>query len=136
MDRGAVTAVGARIEGIDHIDLAVEDVTEACAYYERLGFVVVRRTEHAGGAVELRFPGDGAQPTLELVPCTRPDGTRLAEPGIRHIGLRCSDIHAVQRELAGRGVAFGKSPGYYATTQRWLCNTTDPSGNIVQLVGA
>lgn len=124
------------IEGIDHIDLAVEDIESACAWYEQLGFSVVRRTTHVGGAVELRFPGQGAQPLLELVPCTAPDGRRLAEPGIRHIGLKCSDIHGVRAQLIDRGVPFARPPGYYAPTQRWLCNTEDPSGNVMQLVGA
>lgn len=129
-------AGAARIEGIDHIDLAVEDVAAACGWYEQLGFRVVRRTAHVGGAVELRFPGAGEQPLLELVPCTAPDGRRLAEPGIRHIGLKCSDIDGVRTQLVARGMPFAKQPGFYAPTQRWLCNTIDPSGNIMQLVGA
>ncbi|MDO9406678.1 MAG: VOC family protein [Polaromonas sp.] len=122
-------------DGIDHIDMAVEDVAATATFYEGMGFLVTRRTDHAGGAVELRFPGDGEQPVLELIPCVKPDGTRIATPGIRHIGLRCKDIGAAHAELSQRGYDFKKAPTFYAVTERWLANTIDPSGAIVQLVG-
>lgn len=122
-------------EGIDHIDMAVEDVEACAAFYEGMGFRVTRRTDHAGGAVELQFPGEGQQPVLELIPCVKPDGTRIATPGIRHIGLRCKDIRAAHSELSQRGYPFKNEPRYVAVTERWLANTTDPSGAIVQLVG-
>ena len=123
------------VNGIDHIDMAVESVEEAAAFYVKLGFEILRRTEHVGGAIELRFPGEGDQPVLELVPCTKPDGTRLAEPGVRHIGLRCSDVHAAYRTLGANGVSFRKEPGYYGVTRRWLLNAIDPSAPMMQFVG-
>ena len=123
-------------EGIDHIDMAVEDVEATAAFYAGLGFEIVRRTPHAGGAVELKFPGAGTQPVLELIPCVKPDGTRIAHPGIRHIGLLCKDIRAAHAELSRRGYPFKNEPRYVAATHRWLANTHDPSGAVVQLVGA
>ncbi|MCJ0765761.1 VOC family protein [Variovorax terrae] len=122
-------------QGIDHIDMAVEDVEAVAAFYIGLGFEVARRTDHAGGAVELRFPGPGAQPVLELIPCVKPDGTRIANPGIRHIGLLCQDIGKAHAVLSARGVAFKNEPRFVPSTKRWLANTYDPSGAIVQLVG-
>ena len=135
-DQIPAATVPALFDGIDHIDMAVEDVQATAAFYAKLGFEVVRRTAHAGGAIELRFPGPGTQPVLELIPCVKPDGTRIAEPGIRHIGLRCLDIHAARSALLNRGLAFKNEPRFVDVTQRWLCNTIDPSGSIVQLVGA
>ncbi len=126
---------GDLFNGIDHIDMAVDDVELSATFYEKIGFEVVRRTTHVGGSVELRYPGPGAQPVLELVPCIKPDGSRLAMPGVRHIGLLCKDIRQAQRELIARGFQFKNEPRYVKDTARWLCNTMDPSGIVVQLVG-
>lgn len=122
-------------DGIDHIDMAVDDVEVSAQFYARLGFEITRRTDHVGGSVELRYPGPGLQPVLELVPCFKPDGSILAKPGVRHIGLLCKDIKHAQKELAARGFSFKNEPRYVKETNRWLCNTMDPSGIIVQLVG-
>ncbi len=49
------------VRGIDHIDLRVGNLEESVAAYEQLGFQVIARTTHAGGAVELQLPGRGRQ---------------------------------------------------------------------------
>lgn len=43
---------------------------------ESVGFEVIPQTEHGGGAVELRFPGDGAQPIVELTPLEGANGVK------------------------------------------------------------
>ena len=60
-----------QFRGLDHIDIVVEDVAAMQAFFESVGFELIRQTDHGGGAVELRFPGEGDQPILELTPLDR-----------------------------------------------------------------
>jgi catechol 2,3-dioxygenase-like lactoylglutathione lyase family enzyme len=45
------------LQRADHIDLRVIDVEEAIAFFKRLGFVEVRRTEPPRLSAEIALPG-------------------------------------------------------------------------------
>lgn len=120
-------------KGLDHIDIVVEDVSLMRDFFVSVGFAVVRETDHSGGAVELRFPGEGEQPILELTPSRQPNKT--ARPlGLRHMALRVADIDATVADLAARGLRTSSAPRVVPETGRRLANLIDPAGNSLQLV--
>lgn len=120
-------------KGLDHIDIVVDDVPQMRAFFESVGFAVIRETNHGGGAVELRFPGEGDQPILELTPRLGAAGT--ARPlGLRHMALRVADIEATLADLSARGLRADKPPRIIPETGRRLVNIVDPAGNSLQLV--
>ena len=121
------------IRGLDHIDIVVEDVDAMRAFFEAVGFELVRKTEHGGGAVELRFPGSGDRPILELTPALGADGGRRPV-GLRHMALRVAGLDAAIASLAERGLRTDKPPRVIADTGRRLANLLDPVGNSLQLV--
>lgn len=119
--------------GIDHIDIVVDDVPTMRAFFEAVGFVMIRETEHGGGAVEMRFPGEGNQPILELTP--RQSAQGLLRPlGLRHMALRVLDIDATLADMKARGLRVDKPPRVIPETGRRLANLIDPAGNSLQLV--
>jgi len=119
--------------GLDHIDIVVDDVPLMRGFFEAVGFVVIRQTDHGGGAVELRFPGPGDQPILELTPRAGANGA-TRPLGLRHMALRVADIEATLAELTGRGLRVDKPPRVIPETGRRLANLIDPAGNSLQLV--
>ena len=121
------------MRGLDHIDIVVEDVGVMRDFLVAVGFTVLRETGHGGGAVELRFPGPGEQPVLELTPRTGPNG--VARPlGLRHMALRVGDLPGAVAELQARGLRVDKPPRVIPDTGRLLTNLVDPQGNSLQLV--
>jgi glyoxylase I family protein len=122
-----------QFRGLDHIDIVVEDVATMQAFFESVGFELIRQTDHGGGAVELRFPGDGDQPILELTPLDSANGGKR-RLGLRHMALRVADIDAAVTDLTGRGLRIDKPPRVIAETGRRLTNLVDPAGNSLQIV--
>lgn len=119
--------------GLHHIDIVVDDVALMRGFFEAVGFTLIRETEHGGGAVELRFPGPGDQPILELTPRVGADGK--ARPlGLRHMALRVTDIDATLADYATRGLQAAKPPRIVPETGRRLANIIDPAGNALQFV--
>jgi catechol 2,3-dioxygenase-like lactoylglutathione lyase family enzyme len=119
--------------GLDHIDIVVDDVAQMRAFFETVGFAVIRETDHGGGAVELRFPGAGDQPILELTPRQGANGA-LRPLGLRHMALRTDDIEATLADLTAKGLRVDKPPRVIAETGRRLANLIDPVGNSLQIV--
>ena len=122
------------LDGIDHIDIVVADVEAMTVFFEQVGFTVLRRTGHGGGAVELRFPGSGRQPVLELTSAV--DGNGNARPlGLRHMALRSSDIRQTFSDFKTRALPLRGEPRKVPETGRTLINLTDPEGGTLQFVG-
>lgn len=98
-----------RLRGVHHVGIAVADLEQAIATWERL---FDARVEHRDSldaqgvdAVSL-LVGDGR---IELVAPTGEDtpvGRFLARrgPGMHHVALEASDVDEVVRELAAAGV--------------------------------
>lgn len=120
-------------KGLDHIDIVVDDVAQMRGFFEAIGFTLIRETDHGGGAVELRFPGAGDQPILELTPRVGADGT-LRPLGLRHMALRVTDIEATLAAYSQQGLHPAKPPRVVPETGRRLANIIDPAGNALQFV--
>lgn len=119
--------------GIDHIDIAVDDLEKWTDFLEAVGFSVLRRTSHGGGSVELRFPG-ADMPFLELTSTKRPSGT-TNPAGFRHIALRSDDIAATFAALSAKGVIIDRPPRKNAESGRITMNAIDPAGGMtIQIV--
>jgi glyoxylase I family protein len=119
--------------GIDHIDIAVANPHQVADFLISLGFTEVRRTDHGGGAVELRFPGGTEQPILELTPAVSENGDKLPL-GLRHIALRCANIDEAFAALSKNGFTFDKPPRTIAHTGRRVTSVIDPEGRPLQFV--
>ena len=122
-----------KVNGLDHIDIVVEDIHAMSAFYQSVGFTLVRETGHGGGAVELRFPGPGEQPILELTSVTAADGKKRPL-GLRHMALKVAGLDGAVADLAVKGLKNDKAPRVIPDTGRRLTNLIDPVGNSLQLV--
>lgn len=121
------------LTGIDHIDIAVDDLEKWTGFLESIGFSVLRRTSHGGGSVELRFPGVDT-PFLELTSTKRPNGTTFPA-GFRHIALRSDNIAETFATLSARGVAIDRAPRKNAESGRNTMNAIGPQGTMtIQVV--
>lgn len=122
-----------RFTALDHIDLVVEDVQKLSTFLISLGFSELRRTDHNGGAIELRFPGAGDQPVLELTPA-HAEGRDSLPLGLRHIALRCADLDEACTALAAGGYDLTGPPKTIAHTGRRLTNIRTPEIGVLQIV--
>ena len=94
--------------GIHHVGVAVEDLDEALATYERL---FSARVEHRATmddqgvhAASVRI-GEGRVELLEPVEADTPVGRFLAKrgPGVHHVAYEVEDLNATLSELADAG---------------------------------
>ena len=94
---------------LDHIGIAVGDLSEALAFYrDALGLDVEPPEEVASQRVRAHFVPVG-EATIELLEPTSADSpiaTFIAKrgPGVHHITLRVDDIRGVLARLKSRGV--------------------------------
>jgi len=115
------------IEGIDHIDIFVKDLTEYVDFLQnKLGLEMIRKTTHRGGSVEFRTP---PMETVIEVHQT----TELYNPEINHIALRVRNIQETYDWLKSQGVVFDSAPKFSEPTGRWIANARFPDGKRVQL---
>lgn len=130
---------------INHIDFRVEDLEKTVDYFtKKLGFKVVRRTEHAGGSVELVSPAGG-----EIFEFREITEEYLSRPGVinrsylNHICFEVQDIDKEYEELKSKGVYFESdgpaptvdTPHLQPATGRKLVTTFDAEGHrCIQLV--
>lgn len=108
------------IVGIDHIEIIVRDVEEYVAFYEKMGFKLLRWTDHHGRSAELQLPG-GNQPIIEI-------HTVIGEenPGINHISYRCQDIDSTYEDFKAKGLPMTKPKA--SDTGRKNAHMRDPDG--------
>ena len=94
---------------LDHVGIAVQDLTAALAFYrDALGLEVETSEEVVSQRVRAHFVSVGGS-TLELLEATSPESpiTRFIEkrgPGLHHITLRVENIVAALAQLKTRGV--------------------------------
>jgi methylmalonyl-CoA epimerase len=97
-----------RLRGVHHVGIAVSDLEEAIATWERL---FGARVEHRDSLAEQGVDAVSllvGESRIELVAPTGEDtpvGRFLARrgPGMHHIALEAHDVHATVRELAASG---------------------------------
>lgn len=114
------------ITGIDHIDIAVRDLDEAVDAFLKLGFELVRRTNHHRGTVEVKLPGPN-QPIFDLHPIL-PERGEGDVTGVLHIAFTVDDIHKSFDEMKSLGFKFNEkqTPHLTKPTGRWLFNICNP----------
>jgi methylmalonyl-CoA/ethylmalonyl-CoA epimerase len=94
---------------LDHIGIAVADLSTALAFYrDALGLEVTAPEEVASQQVRVQFIPVG-DASLELLEATSPESpiARFVEkrgPGLHHLTLRVEDIHQALASLRARGV--------------------------------
>jgi methylmalonyl-CoA/ethylmalonyl-CoA epimerase len=96
------------LRGIHHVGMAVADLDEAIATYERLfGARVEHRDELDSQGVEAAalLLGDGRIELLAPTGGDTPVGRFLARrgPGMHHVALETNDVETVLRELSAAG---------------------------------
>ena len=116
--------------GIDHIELIVRDVDEHVAFYEKLGFKVLLRTEHHGGSAELQLPGEN-QPVIEIHTATGEETI-----GINHIALKVANAQEAYDDVTSKGIKPDRGPHLVQVAGRTNVNLRDPDGWRMQLVDA
>ena len=96
-----------RIKKIDHLGIAVKDLTEAVKIYETLGFAVEATHDVPTERVRAAFLPVG-ESHLELLEPTDPSSViaRFLEKrsGLHHVCVLVEDIDAALAELKARGV--------------------------------
>jgi catechol 2,3-dioxygenase-like lactoylglutathione lyase family enzyme len=125
----------AMFEGIDHIDIVVEDPGRMSQFLQNLGFSVIRETPAGRGSIELRFPGGEEQPFIELTPATAPDGSKR-KLGLRHMALRAGNLDEAFKVLLDQGFKADAPPRMIGDTGRSLFNLIDPENQTLQIVSA
>ena len=94
---------------LDHIGIAVGDLSQALAFYrDALGLEVEPPEEVASQRVRAHFVPVG-EATLELLEPTAPDSpiAKFVEkrgPGVHHVTLRVDDIREALARLKARGI--------------------------------
>jgi len=114
------------IKKIDHIDIAVEDVEEAIEVFQKMGFKLLYRTIHTGGAAELKLPGAN-QPIFEVHPVSRHhlDG----KPGIYHIAFLVDSAQETYDDLKAKDFKIDwDGPRFLAETGRNMVDIPEIEG--------
>jgi lactoylglutathione lyase len=95
------------LQGLQHIGIPVTDLERSKAFYARLGFVEVLRTDLPGGSEAIRVAMmQHAQLTLELYQLEEAERQALAHRAdghIDHIALDVLDIDQAYREICAAG---------------------------------
>ena len=115
------------IKQIDHIELIVKDVDAHVAFYQKLGFELIRWTEHHGGSAELKLPGEN-QPVFEIHSVIDEENI-----GINHIAFQADDVVETYQELIDKGIEFNTEPYRNRHTGRGNVRFRDPDGWRLQL---
>ena len=115
------------LKRVDHIEIVVRDVNEMAEFFSKMGFEEIRRTEHHGGAVEMKLPGPD-QVIFEFHTMEMQEN-----PGVNHIAFLVEDSQGTVDELKSQGISFDKEAYLFKTTGRVLSNFRDPQGFRLQL---
>jgi lactoylglutathione lyase len=124
------------IERVDHIGIRVEDEARALAFYERLGFTLISRSDSAkvaivrnAAGVEINFilnasTDNGGRNVL------MDEDERFA--GYTHVALRVPSADAAAKELEAMGVTITEGP--IALGQHNISLFfRDPDRNVIEL---
>jgi catechol 2,3-dioxygenase-like lactoylglutathione lyase family enzyme len=135
---------------MEHVDIVVDDLAAATAFFVELGFKLQGEWPVEGGWVDRVVGLEGVRVDaamvetpdchgrLELVKFhapSGPGGDRRAPantPGLRHLAFAVDDIDAVIAGLRGRGGELVGEVERYEDSYR-LCYVRGPEGIIVEL---
>lgn len=105
--------LGQRLEAVDHLAIAVEDLDGAVAFYrDRLGFRETERRTTQGAKTGMEsVVMEGGPLKIVLLKGTSPESQvsrYVAEygPGVQHVAFRVKGIDQVVADLSSRGLEF------------------------------
>lgn len=118
---------------IDHISIFVDDLEKAEEFLtKKLGFKLLRRTEHAGKSIEISSPaGDffldlhqGSEKLYKTL-----NEAAIGPCHVGHIAFKVDDVNEEFEALKGKGVSFLEdAPILNPTTGRTLVDAADAEG--------
>jgi glyoxylase I family protein len=115
-----------KILGFDHFQFVVKDFDESVDFFKKLGFELVRTTEHREGSAEFRIGPGG--PIMEIH-----ESEKMENPGHDHFAIMVDDLDSAVKELRAKGIKV-LDPAFAAPTGRWLANFRDNTGFRWQLI--
>ncbi|MBE3602944.1 VOC family protein [bacterium] len=145
------------LESIFHINVNVTDFERSLAFYQLLGFKVIRDLKEGGNqklSTGLRIPdcrgravlmilGDNPRATrLDLIEWKNPPTDGKSYPHLWHAGmcriaLRTRELRKDYEELKAKGVEFWSEPqmfgGKEGREEGFVC-CTDPDGTVIELI--
>ena len=117
------------IVGLNHVGMAVPNLTEAAAFYtQKLGYREAFRNTNAQG-----------QPTAIYMQISRNTFLELQEAnaqrpvGLNHYGLHVENMNAAVAAFRARGATASDPAGPSAFSKAILSNITDPYGARIEL---
>ena len=117
----------AGMNGVNHVEINVESLDEAMAFYtQKMGFPEAFTVRNAQGQPTLAYVQASRNTFIELQPA---GANRPA--GIGHLGLQVEDIRATVASLKQRGVTVEEPR--VSSTQSLIANVTGPGGVRIEL---
>ena len=115
------------LKRIDHMELVVRDPEQFIAFFEKMGFKVLTRSDHHHGSAEMALPGPD-QIIFEI------HGVEGEEnPGMNHIAFLTDNVKEDFEKLKKKGIAFESDCHLVKATGRMIANFRDPDGFRLQL---
>lgn len=130
---------GINIEKVDHIGIRVRDLNRALAFYEVLGFKLVKRVtfdavaiirnEH-GIEINLIFNANAGDPEKNILMDL---GEKYA--GYTHAALRVASINDTMAALEAANIAITQGPSKFGDDGEVSVFVRDPDRNVIELRG-
>ena len=128
-------APGFEIAGFSHVGIRVADAEQACAFYEKLGFVL-HYTDKKDPVLVLRNAA-GVELNLIVNAVRRGEATNVLmdvpekHAGITHFALRVPSIERTVAALGEAGIALTEGP--VPLGDGISCFVRDPDRNVIEL---
>jgi catechol 2,3-dioxygenase-like lactoylglutathione lyase family enzyme len=120
---------------ITHVELGVANLERSVDFYSRLGFPVQSTMDSNGRRVAILGPGPAVLRLVEVGPDGRPTEWSAddLQCGIRHFGMKVSDVDEWASRLKAAGVPFTMEP-FDAFGDVRIAFFFDPDGAYLELV--
>ena len=119
---------------INHVDLLVDDLKKTEEFFtKKLGFKVVRRTQHTsygGEHIEVVSPDGGEILDIHQIQETYLKEDEPTRPHVHHIAFEVDDLQKTCDEMKSKGVPFkaGDGPNFNSETGGGEATTYDENG--------
>ena len=126
-----------KITQVDHLGIRIRDIDRSRAFYERLGFAVVRDAGYDEGHPVVMVHPSGVVVNL-LGPSTAQEGTNMLMDvpekysGYTHAAIRIESIDETVAALEEMGIAITGGPARFSDDMVSLF-IRDPDRNVIEL---